>query len=263
MITVNALGDTCPIPVVKTKKAIAALAASEQVETLVDNEIAVQNLTKMAEQSGYPVHSSRLSEGIYSVIMDVTVVSAPETETKAAPLMSAENDTSTSSGANSNAATAAVSHAAGAGSAQASGLDTVVKGSADTSNMSQPAATGAEMTCFPDAREHTVIVISSRTMGSGDDALGAILMKGFLYAITQQETLPETILFYNGGAFLTTEGSASIEDLRSLEAQGVEILTCGTCLNHYGLADQLLVGDVTNMYVIAEKMTKAGKVIRP
>ena len=65
-------------------------------------------------------------------------------------------------------------------------------------------------------------------MGRGSDDLGRTLMKGFIYAVSQLETLPKTILFYNGGAKLTTEGSVSLEDLRSMEAQGVQILTCGT-----------------------------------
>ena len=55
----------------------------------------------------------------------------------------------------------------------------------------------------------------------------------------------------------------TLEDLKELEAQGVEILTCGTCLNHYGLTDQLQVGTVTNMYVIAEKMTQASLIVKP
>ena len=70
-------------------------------------------------------------------------------------------------------------------------------------------------------------------------------------------------LFYNGGATLTTEGSASLEDLKSLEAQGVEILTCGTCLNYYGLTEKLAVGSVTNMYSIVEILSAADKVIKP
>lgn len=78
-------------------------------------------------------------------------------------------------------------------------------------------------------------------------------IKGFIYALSQQDTLPSTILFYNSGAYITCEDSASIEDLKSLEAQGVEILTCGTCLNFYGITDKLQVGEVTNMYAIAEK----------
>ena len=89
------------------------------------------------------------------------------------------------------------------------------------------------------------------------------MLKGFLFALTQQEKLPSTILFYNGGASVTCEGSASLDDLRALANLGVEILTCGTCLNYYGLSDKLQVGEVTNMYVIAEKQMQADLVIRP
>ena len=78
-----------------------------------------------------------------------------------------------------------------------------------------------------------------------------------------QEELPATVLFYNGGAHLTCECSDSLEDLRTLEAQGVEILTCGTCLDFYGLKEQLAVGGVTNMYDIVEKQMKADLVLRP
>ena len=88
-------------------------------------------------------------------------------------------------------------------------------------------------------------------------------MKGFLFALGQLPQLPETVLFYNGGARLTVEGSDSLEDLRALEERGVEILTCGTCLNYYGLTEKLAVGSVTNMYAIAEKLAGAGKVVRP
>ena len=71
MITVNAMGDTCPIPVVKTKNAIKELNGAGVVETLVDNEIAVQNLTKMANQKGYGVKSEKISDGQYKVTMEI------------------------------------------------------------------------------------------------------------------------------------------------------------------------------------------------
>ena len=118
-----------------------------------------------------------------------------------------------------------------------------------------------EYSCVPVNR--TVVVLSTDKMGEGDESLGKTLMKGFIYALTQQETLPKTILLYNRGAFLSTEGSASLEDLTLLQEEGVEILTCGTCLNHYGLAEKLKVGEVTNMYDIVERMTGASKLIRP
>ena len=100
-------------------------------------------------------------------------------------------------------------------------------------------------------------------MGRGSEELGRTLMKGFLFAVGQLPQLPKTILFYNGGAHLTVEGSPVLEDLKKLEAQGVEILTCGTCLNYYGITEKLAVGGVTNMYVIAEKMLNAGNVVKP
>ena len=100
-------------------------------------------------------------------------------------------------------------------------------------------------------------------MGRGSDELGKLLMKSFLFAVSQLPRLPRTVLFYTGGAKLTVEGSESLEDLRNMEAQGVEILTCGTCLNFYGLAEKLAVGGVTNMYAIVEALANAGKVIKP
>ena len=124
--------------------------------------------------------------------------------------------------------------------------------------------TEKEENCAPNAiHGNMVVVISADHMGEGDEELGKILIKGFIYALTEQDVLPQTILFYNGGAKLTCEESPTLEDLKSLEAQGVEILTCGTCLNHYGLTDKLQVGSVTNMYVIAEKMTQAGNIVKP
>lgn len=78
MITVNAIGDTCPIPVVKTKKAIEALTQPDTVETLVDNEVAVENLKKMAAQKGYSCDSSKLDDGSYSVKLTIEAVNADE-----------------------------------------------------------------------------------------------------------------------------------------------------------------------------------------
>ena len=125
--------------------------------------------------------------------------------------------------------------------------------------------TGDEETLctIPTAQKKVVVVISADHMGEGNDELGKILLKGFLFALTQQEKLPSTILFYNGGVSVTCEGSASLDDLRTLSKLGVEILTCGTCLNYYGLSDKLQVGEVTNMYVIAEKQMQADLILRP
>ena len=200
--TVNAMGDVCPVPLVKAKNAIAELAGSGKVKVLVDNEIAVQNLEKMAQQKGYGFLVKEKKEKEYHVEFTVSETEPAETEEKTVCLV-------------------------------------------------------------PAAKKTKLVVLSADHMGEGAEELGKILMKSFLYALTQQDELPDQILFYNGGAFLTCEGSESLEDLKSLEAQGVEIRTCGTCLNFYGLTEKLQVGEVTNMYDIAERMSKADRIIKP
>lgn len=111
--------------------------------------------------------------------------------------------------------------------------------------------------------ENTVVVIDSLHMGKGDVELGRILMKGFIYILSEMEELPKTILFYNEGVKLAIEGAESLQDLKSLEERGVEILSCGTCLNFYGITEKLRVGSVTNMYTILERQMKATRVIKP
>ena len=203
MIEVNAMGDACPIPVVKTLNAMKKLNGAGAVQTLVDNKTAVENLTRLAESKGCAIETEQLGEKEYRVT--ITVGEGAELPDSA------------------------------------DGICTVPSGRPDS----------------------TVVVVSADHMGEGDEALGKILLKGFLFALTQQETLPKTILFYNSGAFVTCAGSASLEDLKKLEEQGVAILTCGTCLNHYGLAEKLQVGSVTNMYVIVEKQMLSTRIIRP
>ena len=204
MLKVNAMGDTCPTPVVKTKEAIRQLGADGGVvETLVDNDIAVQNLTKMANQKGYGVESEKLGENEYRVTMTVGV-----------------------------------------------GADL-------------PAESEETVCMVPTGQKNTVVVVAADHMGEGEGELGKNLLKAFLYALSQQESLPKTILFYNGGASLTCRDSLSLEDLKSMAERGVEILTCGTCLNFYGLTEKLAVGGVTNMYDIVEKQMAADLIVRP
>lgn len=129
-----------------------------------------------------------------------------------------------------------------------------------------PAAEEAEeeAVCTPDVRKNgMVVVLSANVMGTGDEKLGKALMKAFVFAVTKQDVLPETIVCYNTGAYLTCEGADTLEDLKSLEAEGVNILTCGTCLDFYGIKETLAVGSVTNMYEIVETMEKAKTVVRP
>ena len=121
-----------------------------------------------------------------------------------------------------------------------------------------------EIVCTLDARKKgMLVVLSANTMGSGDEKLGRALMKAFIFALIRQDQLPEAVLCYNSGAFLTCDGADTLEDMKLLASEGVEIFTCGTCLDFYGLKDKLAVGGVTNMYAIVEKLTGADLVIRP
>ena len=200
MIRINAMGDACPLPVVKTLRALQSLGGAGSVETLVDNETAVQNLRRLAESKGCSIEVETISDAEYRVT--ITAAEGAELPKEEAIACTA-----------------------------------------------------------PAAQKKTVVVISADHMGEGNKELGRALLKAFLFALTQQETLPAAILFYNAGAAVTCEGSASLEDLQALQSQGVEILTCGTCLNYYGLTEKLRVGEVTNMYVIAEKQLQADCII--
>ena len=201
-ILVNAVGDACPIPVTKTIHALSGMTEAGTVEVHVDNEIAVQNLNRMAAGHKLTAHAEKKGDKHFVVTMEVKEIGT-------APIEDVAVD------------------------------------------------------CIPDQRGSFVVAVDTDIMGRGSDELGKTLMKGFLYAVGQLPELPKTILFYNGGARLTTEGSVSLPDLRDMEARGVEILTCGTCLNFYGLTDKLQVGKVTNMYSIVEALAGASKILKP
>lgn len=199
---VDARGLACPLPVVNTKNEMKNMKQGESVEVLVDNEIAVQNLTKFARVRNHSVNAEKITDNHYRVV--ITMGEAKEEETEE-----------------------------------------------------------AEEICTPAQMRKDVVVLSSNMMGNGKEELGKALMKAFIFALTKQDTYPETILLYNSGAYLSCEGSDSLEDLKFLEAQGVKIATCGTCLNFYGLTESLAVGSVTNMYDIVETMGNASKIIKP
>ena len=203
IIEVNAMGDACPLPVVKTLKALKQLDGEGAVVTTVDNETAVKNISKMAQEKGCTASVEKISDAEWHVIVAT-----------AGAVADSEQD-------------------------------------------------GADFCDASAGKGELVISVYTDCMGRGDDELGHKLMKAFIFAVTQQDELPAAMLFYNGGARLTVEGSPVLDDLKGLAEQGVEILTCGTCLDHFGIKDQLAVGEVTNMYVIVEKMEQAARVVRP
>ena len=210
MIVLDERGKACPLPVVETKKALEAAASGETARVLVDNEIAVQNLRKLADHKGWSFCWEKRGGGDFQ---------------------------------------AWITREAGESLSEEKQRETEEPECPD---------------CWTEGiRPGLTAVISSEAMGQGDDRLGKILMKSFLFALTQQDILPETVLLYNGGAFLSCEGSESLEDLKKLEELGVEILTCGTCLDFYGLKEKLAVGGISNMYEIVEKQCRAHTILRP
>ncbi len=190
---IDARGKSCPLPVIETKKAMEQCHGTN-LEIWVDNEIAVQNLYKLAQQKGVQVIDRKESENCYVVTL-INKQIEPEQIAK--------------------------------------------------------------------IQHNTIVALSSETMGKGDDVLGKLLMRGFVYALTEVAQLPHTILLYNSGVKLAVYGAETVPDLQLMEEQGVSVLVCGTCLNHYGLSAQLVVGSITNMYHIAELLAQAGKVISP
>ena len=199
---IDCKGMACPLPVVNAKKAAEAMSLGDVLTVLVDNEIAVQNLSRFAEHKGFGVSAQKKGEKEYAVIMSISgeVVESRE----------------------------------------------------------------EEVACVMDSRRKgMLVVLSGNVMGTGDAKLGTSLMKAFVFALTKQDQLPDTILCYNSGAYLTCEGADTLEDLKLLESEGVTILTCGTCLDFYGLKEKLAVGGVTNMYDIVERMENAAQIIKP
>ena len=200
---IDCKGMACPLPVVNAKKASEELSAGDVLTVLVDNEIAVQNLTRFAEHKGFGVSAEKKADSEHAVIMTISGATAEKVKE-------------------------------------------------------------AEISCAMDARRKgMLVVLSANTMGTGDVKLGTSLMKAFVFALTKQEQLPDTILCYNTGAYLTCEGADTLEDLKLLESEGVTILTCGTCLDFYGLKEKLAVGSVTNMYDIVERMENAAQIVKP
>jgi selenium metabolism protein YedF len=115
----------------------------------------------------------------------------------------------------------------------------------------------------PGQRGSFIIVFSANTMGRGNDELGGVLIRTFIHTICEQENKPQMIIFYNTGVQLTVQDSAVLDDLKQLAEGGVEMLVCGTCLNYFDIKDKLAVGVVSNMYDIADAMSRAGRLIAP
>ena len=205
--TVDARGLACPQPVLLAKKAIAE---NEEVTVIVDNEIAVENIHRLAVKTACGFSVTEKEGGVREIALVRT-------------------------------------GAAGRASANVG-------------------ADAAELTCAvaPGKETGTVVVIlSDNRMGRGDDVLGDVLIRAFVHTLAQLKPLPDTIICYNAGVKLAAKDSAVLDDLRQLAQAGVDIIVCGTCVNFFGLGDQIAAGHISNMYDIVETMAGAARLLRP
>jgi len=188
--TVDARGLACPQPVINTKKALEALKDGGKVVTIVDNEVARDNVVKLARSLDCAVEVEQRGTDYY---IHIRKESLPSTQ----------------------------------------------------------------LTIHPGQ----VILITSDSLGRGAQELGELLMRNFLQTLADGEVMPRCLLFINSGVKLCCEGSSVLATLLNLEQRGVEILSCGTCLDYYQLKEKLCVGSITNMYTILEHLLAAEKVI--
>ncbi|MBQ2477583.1 MAG: sulfurtransferase-like selenium metabolism protein YedF, partial [Desulfovibrio sp.] len=115
----------------------------------------------------------------------------------------------------------------------------------------------------PVAQPKTLVLITTDTLGRGDDTLGQALMGNFLATLPELGAQLWRIVLLNGGVKLASTEGKALDSLKALDAAGVSILVCGTCLQHYNLLDRKQVGETTNMLDIVTSLSLADKVIRP
>ncbi len=186
-IEVDARGQACPKPVIMTKKELDKIEEGI-ITTIVDNEVAKDNVSKLANSLGCEYKVDKSSDNEYYIHINKGKVKVEAN------------------------------------------------------------------VCIPDTFKDMTIAFASDTMGKGSEELGKILIKSFIYTLTEATPFPSTLIFYNGGVHLTCEGSEVLEDLKKLEEEGVEIISCGTCLDYFKIKDKLQVGEISNMYTIYEKL---------
>ncbi|SDZ07679.1 sulfurtransferase-like selenium metabolism protein YedF [Tindallia californiensis] len=195
---VDARGLQCPMPLIKTKKALEEIEKGN-ITAIVDNEVARENISKYAKSMDYKVDVKESQGDFYIDIFK-------EFKYREVKMVDLEPD----------------SHIMG----------------------------------------DFVVSIGKDYLGEGSRELGDILMKGYLYTLTEVQPLPRAVIFINSGVKLTCIGSESLENLRKLEELGVEILSCGTCLDYFKIKQELMVGEISNMYTIVETMNKAKNTIQ-
>jgi selenium metabolism protein YedF len=109
--------------------------------------------------------------------------------------------------------------------------------------------------------QKTLIMVTQNVMGRGDEQLGTLLMLNFLRTLKEMGNALWRLVFVNAGVKLTIEGAETLPVLQELEKEGVSILVCGTCLNHFNLLEKKQCGETTNMLDMVTSLQVADKVI--
>jgi len=195
---VDARGLECPMPLIKTKKALEAIEKGS-VTAIVDSEVARENISKFAKSMDYKITIKESQGDFYIDIFK-------EYKYREVNMIDLKPD----------------SHIIG----------------------------------------NLVVVIGKDYLGEGSRELGEILMKGYLYTLTEVQPLPRVVIFINSGVKLACAGSESLKNLRVLEEHGVEIMSCGTCLDYFKIKNELMVGGISNMYTIVETMNKSKNTVQ-
>ncbi len=269
VVTIDARGMGCPIPVVKTIKKLDTLDSPCTVVVEVDNTTAVQNLLTMAKGKDLFVEADEVGVKHFVVRIEVgeEYLSKNRQKRNFEKVEAAgqtlrgrlESEQENSKGNSLN-------QERRVGGSEVVRQESAVSGernSAEQKDIEKKLPSEDDELMNTDTERGTVVVLSSNTMGEGDEELGGILIKGFLYALTELDNLPRAIVMYNSGVKLAIDGT-QVRDLKTLEDHGVEILICGTCLDYYGIKGlELEVGQISNMYYIVETLHGAEKIIRP
>jgi selenium metabolism protein YedF len=202
-IVLNCENEPCPNPVLRCKRLLDE-QTPQKVEVIVDNEAAMDNVSRYLSSKGMRIDDTRKDGTLWTIK---------------------------------------------ASQADAPGLPPAAQAS---QKGAEPKQVGA----------HKILVfLTSDTVGQGDDTLGARLMGNFLNTLPELGDALWRIIMVNGAVKLATAASPAIEALKKLEASGVSILVCGTCLEFFQLMDQKEVGQVTNMLDVVTSQQVADKVI--
>ena len=132
-----------------------------------------------------------------------------------------------------------------------------------TADAAAPAPQQAAEVAAAEGNSRTLVLITTETIGRGDDTLGGKLMGNFLATLPELGPRLWRIVLINGGVKLASNPGAALDALKKMEAEGVSILVCGACLGHFGLLEAKAVGETSNMLDIVTSLDLAGKVIRP